>query len=123
MAYSGAGFHYEDVTSALNPVVVRANHGYVCKGASLVIFKLPAEPYGSRQGDFEIISDTAQFQITNPDGGIIVGGQQSTTALTGSVSSNHLGDRAQFEYLGQSTYPTFGTTFQLVAPQGTLTFV
>ena len=102
------------VTSAspTNPIQIVKNTTYVCNGVSNVTFILPLAP---ALGDlFEIISNTATFEITeNASQQMSIGGS-ITTAGSGNVQSNAIGDIGLFRYVGSNLF--------IGKSQGTLTF-
>lgn len=111
---SGGGFTWNSVTSASppNPIQIVPQNGYVCNGVSLVTFLLPLAPnFGD---EFIIISNTSTFRITENGAQTMRIGAQITSAGSGTVTSNTVGDFVQFVYVGANNFLSY-------SPQGTLT--
>ncbi len=101
------------VTSATNVNPIVESDGYFCGGSSLVTFILPVAP--SLGDTFAISGYTALFEITqNALQSIIFGGQQTTAGITGSITSNNIGDHVQIIYIASNT-------FKVIDSIGTLT--
>lgn len=111
---SGSGFTWNAVTSAspTNPIQIVPENGYACQGVSLVTFILPLAP---NFGDtFIIASTTSRFQITANGSQQMRVGNAITSAGSGTLTSNTVGDFVEFVYLGSNIFQCFG-------PQGSLT--
>lgn len=107
-----AGFTWQTVTSADNPVQIVVENSYICAGVSQVVFVLPLAP---NIGDtFKILSYTSTFQITENGSQQIRIGTQITTAGSGNIISNSAGDNITCSYVG-------GNVFLETQIQGTLT--
>lgn len=116
ISQGGGGFSWNLVTSISppNPIQLMSNNGYVCSGVSQVTFLLPLAPtFGE---EFIIVSDTSTFLITENGSQMIRVGAQITTAGSGTVSSNTVGDYIQCVYVGSNRFLSF-------SPQGSLTIV
>jgi hypothetical protein len=113
---TGGAFTWNSVTSVSppNPIQILAANGYVCMGASQVTFILPLAPnFGD---EFIIMSNTSTFKINENGSQVMRIGAQITTAGSGSVTSNTVGDFVQFVYVGANTFLSF-------APQGTISIL
>lgn len=88
---AGAGTTWNVVTSALNPITLAKENGYICKGAGAVQFVLPA---AAAIGDtFQIIGLTNLWSISQNAGqSIIIGNQTSTAGVFGSVTATMVTD-------------------------------
>jgi hypothetical protein len=110
------GFTWNSVTSLVptNPIQIVAENGYICNGSSQVTFLLPLAP---NIGDsFIIISNSATFTITENGSQAMRVGAILSTAGSGTVTSNTVGDQIQFTYVG-------GNLFISNPPQGTFTIL
>lgn len=88
---SGSGFSWNVVTSAMNPVTLVAENGYICKGASPVNFILPAS--ASIGDSFKIIGYGNLWTISQNAGQTITIGFITTTAgVTGSIQATMISD-------------------------------
>lgn len=114
ISVSSSGFTWNVVTSAspANPIQIIAENGYICDGASLVTFTLPLAP--AIGDEFKIVSNTSRFQIAPNGGQSMRVGAVLSTAGSGTVTSNTVGDRILFTYVG-------GNLFIAEPPQGTVT--
>jgi hypothetical protein len=112
ISVSSSGFTWNVVTSSMNVVQIVVENGYICNGSSLVEFLLPLAP--SIGDSFMILSNTARFQIDENGSQQMRIGAVLTTAGSGYVISNTVGDRVEFTYVG-------GNLFISNPPQGTLT--
>ena len=110
----GGGFNWVIVTSIspTNPIQIVKNHGYICDGVAQVTFVLPLSPGVGTE--FAIVSNTATFRINQNGAQQIRVGASITTAGSGFITSNTVGDVIQGLYVG-------GNLFISMAPQGTLT--
>lgn len=88
---SGSGYSWQIVTSALNPITLVNNTGYIVKGATPVQFILPAAaPVGAT---FKIVGTANLWTIAQNAGqSITVGMLSSTTGVGGSVSAAMVSD-------------------------------
>lgn len=114
ISVTGSGFTWNSVTSVSppNPIQIVASNAYSCQGASLVTFILPLAPvFGDT---FIIASTTSRFQINQNGGQQMMIGSSSTTAGSGNLISNTVGDFVEFVYMGSNIFQSF-------APQGSLT--
>ena len=110
----GSTFTWNVVTSATNVNQIVVNNGYICNGASLVTFLLPLAP---AIGDsFKIVSNTARFQISENGSQQIRIGAEITSAGSGTLTSNTVGDFITAVYVGSNI-------FICEAPEGTLTLL
>lgn len=110
----GGGLTWNVVTSAspTNPIQIVAQNGYICNGVSQVTFILPLAP---TVGDtYAIVSNTATFQVTENGAQQIRAGADLSTAGSGTMTSNTVGDNVQFIYVGSNL-------FLCMPSQGTLT--
>jgi hypothetical protein len=110
---TSSGFTWNLVTSISppNPIQIIAENGYSCQGTNLVTFILPLAP---NFGDtFIIASTTSRFQINQNGGQQMIVGSASTTAGSGYLISNTVGDFVEFVYVGSNIFQSF-------SPQGTL---
>jgi hypothetical protein len=110
---SSTGFTWNLVTSVspANPIQIVAENGYSCQGTNLVTFILPLAP--SFGDTFIIASTTSRFQINQNGSQQIMVGSASTTAGSGYLISNTVGDFVELVYMGSNIFQSF-------APQGTL---
>lgn len=114
-----SGFTWNTVTSVTptNPIQIVAENGYICAGTSMVTFLLPLAP---NIGDsFVILSASSLWQVSqNGSQQVTIGPYASTGGSSGTTTSNTLGDKVEFTYIG-----IFGglATFIASPPQGTLT--
>jgi hypothetical protein len=109
-----SGFTWNLVTnvSPVNPIQIVTQNGYSCQGVSQVTFILPLAPtFGDT---FIVASTTSTFQITQNGSQKIIFGSASTTAGSGTLNSNTVGDTVEIVYMGSNT-------FQVISPQGTIT--
>lgn len=108
----GGSFTWNPVTSTDNIVQIQSSNGYVCKGVSQVIFLLPLSPnFGD---EFIIVSDTATFRINENGSQVMRIGAVVSTAGSGYLTSNTVGDLLQMVYVGSNKFIAF-------SPQGSLT--
>lgn len=105
------GFKWNVVTSAMNPITIMEDNGYICNGGTPIAFVLPPTPTIGR--GFTIISNQTTFSITENVLQQMFVGTKSSTAATGSLVSGALGDQAAFIYMGLNIFRAF-------APQGNL---
>lgn len=99
---TATGFTWNVVTSATNPNQIVASNGYICSGASQVVFLLPLAP---NVGDtFKIVSFSSTFKITENGGQSMRIGTQITTLGSGTVTSNSVGDGVEFVYVGNNVF-------------------
>jgi hypothetical protein len=116
ISVASSGFTWNVVTSSspTNPIQIVAENGYICNGSALVTFLLPL---AANIGDtFTILSNTARFQIMENGSQQMRVGAVISTAGNGTATSNTVGDKVEFTYIG-------GNIFFASAPQGTLTIV
>lgn len=109
-----AGYNWNLVTSAspTNPIQIISANAYVCNGVSQVTFILPLAP---NLGDsFLIISNTSTFQITENGAQQIRIGANISTAGSGNLTSNTVGDIVEISYIGSNLFISR-------SPQGTIT--
>ncbi len=82
----GTGFVWNEVTSASNPISITVGNGYISKGATQVIFLLPAS---AAVGDTFIIAGYANLWTLTQNAGQIVtlGNKTTTTGVAGSITA------------------------------------
>lgn len=102
--------HWLIVTSADNPIQIQSFYGYICSGSSQCIFLLQLAP---NLGDpFIILSSTSTFKITENGSQTIRIGAQISTAGSGYITSNTVGDGVEVYYIGSNGFlalPSQGT--------------
>lgn len=110
----GPGLTWNTVTSSSppNPIQIVASNAYVCAGSNLVTFLLPLS--GTVGNTFKIFSLSSRFQINQNGSQAIRVGAAITTAGSGYLISNTVGDEITISYAGSNT-------FESEPPQGTLT--
>jgi hypothetical protein len=112
ISVAGEGFTWNVVTSATNPNQLAAQNGYISNGGTQVVYVLPLAP---AIGDtFEVVSNSATFQITENGAQQIRMGANLSTAGSGNLTSNTVGDCVMITYVGANL-------FMVTNSQGTLT--
>lgn len=116
ISVSGVGFTWNVVTSADNTVQVVIANGYIAKGASTVIFLLPA---AAAIGDtFTILGYGNLWKLTQNAGQtVFLGSQTTTVGVTGSLTATMIKDRIEVICV------TANTEFEVVTSIGNLTVV
>ena len=110
----GPSLTWNTVTSASppNPIQIVAGNAYICAGTNLVTFLLPLS--GTVGDTFKIFSLSSRFRINENGSQAIRVGAAITTAGSGYLISNTVGDEVTISYVGSNT-------FESEPPQGTLT--
>ena len=91
ISFSGSGFAWNVVTSALNPVTLIAGNAYICKGTNPVQFILPAS---AAVGDcFKIVGYSNLWSIAqNAMQSITIGTVTSTAGIFGGLTATTVSD-------------------------------
>lgn len=112
---SGASFTWNVVTSAMNPITLSPENGYIAKGLGQVVFVLPAS---AQVGDsYRIVSFGNLWTITENANQTITIGMLSTTAGSGSVTATSIGDAIEIVNVTQNLQ------WFTVSVQGNLTII
>lgn len=103
----GMGFTWNVVTSATNPNTLVAENGYIAKGASSVVFLLPA---AAAIGDtFIIVGYGNLWQLTQNAGQVVFFGNMTTTSgVGGSITATNIKDTIELVCV------TANTEFQVI---------
>lgn len=96
------GMNWVTVTSTTNPNQMITNTGYICNGTDQVILLLPLAP--NLYDETIVLSNTATFQIIENGSQQIRFGANATTAGSGAVTSNTIGDKVGFNYVGANLF-------------------
>ena len=109
-------FKWNEVTSALNPVSLVKENGYIPKGAGVVTFVLPAS---AAQGDTFMIAGYGNLWTLTQNAlqSVTLGPRVSTIGITGSVTATSVKDTITLLCV------TANTEFQIIDCTGNLTFV
>lgn len=110
----GSLYTFQTVTTTPTPMVVANRIAYVCKGASLLTFKLPASSLAGFS--FKIIAKTCNWTIQqNAAQNITAGILTSNSGVTGSISSTFPTDQVEV------TCFTANTEYQVTESLGNIT--
>lgn len=113
---TASSFTWNVVTSANNTVNVATQNAYIAKGASQVIFKLPA---AAAVGDTFYIVGYGNLWTLNQNAGqqIFFGVQQTTVGVGGSITATMIKDRIEVVCV------TANTEFEVITSIGNLSIV
>lgn len=116
ISISSTGFTWNTITSATNPTQIVAENAYITAGASQCVLILPVM---AAVGDAFIVTGyTSNFQITqNANQSIIFGFQQSTSGVTGSITSTGFGDHVSVVCIVSNS------VFKIIDSMGNLTVI
>jgi hypothetical protein len=112
----GGTFTWNPVTSALNPVTLVAENGYIANGAGVVQFMLPA---AAAVGDmFRIVGIGNLWTLgQNALQSVSLGIRTTTVGVLGSITASSVKDKV--EILCTAT----NTNFEILSAVGNLTFI
>lgn len=115
ISVAGAGFTWNVVTSANNVVTLAPENGYIAKGGTAVVFKLP--PTASVGDTYKIVGYANLFTVTQNAGQSIVLGFGTTTAgVLGNVTATGARDTMEIVCV------TANLEFQIVSSTGNPSF-
>lgn len=110
----GSLYSFQTVTTTPTPLSVSNRVAYVCKGSSLLTFKLPATSLAGFS--FKVIGKTCNWKIEqNASQNITAGTLTSNTGITGNISSTFATDQVEV------TCFTANTEYQVTESLGNLT--
>jgi hypothetical protein len=114
IAVSGAGFTWNVVTSANNTVTLALENGYIAKGGTAVLFKLPVT---AAVGDtYQILGYGNLWSVSQNVGQTMTLGFLTTTVTTGTVTATAIRDSIEIVCV------TANAEFQIIPGSGNLSF-